>query len=130
MAGMAGSATADRTVRIGPSDLVALYAAFGNGGRAFMLGQRVRCAFHGGRVKLLGCRDLFRREVGRTGNGGPRRRRVATAQVLIVLRLMALGTIGGREVLCNDEAAMIHSRLTIHRMMAVKTCDSLRCMLA
>ena len=129
MPGVTGGARADRAIGVRFSDVVALVAAFRDCGWSFALGECVRIAFHRARVKLFGGLDLLGREVSRTGDCCPRRRGVPAANKLIVLRFMALGAIGGRQMFGNHEAAMVERRLALHRLVAVEARDALLRML-
>src|SRR4051812_20079982 len=127
---VAGSAGPDRAIEIRPTYVVAFKTTFVDRGRPFMLSQCVWAAFDGSRMKFLGGFNLLRAEVGRTGNSGPSRRGVPTTKILIVLGLVAFGTIGGREVLGNDEPAVVQTGLPVDGMMAIETSKSLGSMLA
>jgi hypothetical protein len=109
---------------------MAFKTTFVDRGRPFMLSQCVWAAFDGSRMKFLGGFNLLRAEVGRTGNSGPSRRGMPTSKILVVLGLVAFGTIGGREVLGNDESAVVQAGLPVDGMMAVEARKPLGGMLA
>ena len=117
---MAGGAGADRAVGIRPADVVTLHAALRDRRRALALGQCVGDAIHRAGVKLLRRGDLLRREVAGPAHRRPGRGRVAAAQELVVLRLMALGAIGRRQMLGDHESAMIE------RLLPLRPADGIR----
>ena len=108
---VASGAGADRAIRIWPTDIVTLVAALVDRRRTFAHRKRVGRALHRAGVKLLGRRDLFRREIAGPADRRPRRCRVATAQELVVLRLMTLGAVRRGEILGDHESAMIERLL-------------------
>ena len=104
---VAGGAGADRAVGVRLADAVALDAAADDGRRAFQGDQRIRRPLAGAGMELLREVDLLGRQPLLAVDRRPRRRGVAAAQELLVLRLVAAAAVGGRHVLRDDEAVMV-----------------------
>jgi len=103
---------------------VALRAAAADRGRPFERGDGVRRTVDAAGMVLLGECDLLGGEILRAADRRPRRRGMAAAKELPVLRGVAARAVRGGEALGHHEAAMIELHLIVCRAMAVEAGDA------
>src|SRR5262245_41680814 len=122
---VACGAVADRPVRVRLADPVALDAPGDDRRRAFQGDQRIRGALAGPGVLLLREIDLFGRKPLFAVDRRPRRRGVAAAEELLVLRLVAPAAVRGRHGLRNHEAVVFDVPLVLRRLVALQAAHAL-----
>ncbi len=122
---VARGARADGSVLVRLADAVALSAAARGRGRSLELCQGVGRA--PGAAWLIALRelDLFRLQPLLTEDRGPRSRRVAAPQELLVDRLVTASTVPRRQLCRDDETVMVFFCLTVSRLMTVEAVDAL-----
>ena len=113
-------AGADGAVGVRLANVMAHRATLGDGRRAFHGDQRIGAALDRAGMELLGEGDLLGGEIGGAAHGRPGGSGMAAAQVLAVLRGVALAAIRRGQRLGDREPAMLQRLLAIDGLMAIQ----------
>jgi len=123
MAGVAFCATPDRTVRIGPPDVVAPETSRLDRSGSFEQGECIWGAIDGAGMVPLAERDLVSGQPCRPAHGRPGRQRMPTPRELLVLGTVARLTVQRCDLACQHEGVVLEIVLTVERLVTVVAGD-------